>query len=188
MKRQPKDNVAGAVLQDVAGIAAGAVRTVGRVSKAVGSTMRLPGLTDAQTEAEHAPPGSRPGIESIPDIDTPPPPGKVHVRCIDYGPQSLDSFEVDDLDGFFEKPRPAEQAVRWINIDGLHPNTVNRFKQKYSLHTMAAEDVLHVPQRPKVEPYDQHWFLVVRMLKHVDGRLEAEQVSFFCFEDTLITF
>ncbi len=53
---------------------------------------------------------------------------------------------------------------------------------------LAAEDVLLVPQRPKVDPYEDHNFVVLRMLMLKGDRLVDEQVGIFCFNDTLITF
>jgi magnesium transporter len=57
-----------------------------------------------------------------------------------------------------------------------------------NFHTLAAEDVLRVPQRPKLEPYEGHLFIVARMLSLQERTLIAEQVSFFVFENTLLTF
>ncbi|MCA9550046.1 MAG: magnesium/cobalt transporter CorA, partial [Myxococcales bacterium] len=56
------------------------------------------------------------------------------------------------------------------------------------LHTLAAEDVLHVPQRPRVDPYDGHVFITVRMLQLLDGRLDSEQVSLFLLPRVVISF
>ena len=45
-----------------------------------------------------------------------------------------------------------------------------------------------MPQRPKVESYDEHLFVVMRMLQVKNGDLRAEQVSIFMIGDTVITF
>ena len=65
---------------------------------------------------------------------------------------------------------------------------VNRLRQAYGFHTLAAEDVLRTSQRPKLETFDNHLFVVVRMLTLKEGVLRQEQVSIFLFKDTLITF
>ena len=49
----------------------------------------------------------------------------------------------------------------------------------FALHTLAAEDVLHVPQRPRAEPYDGQLFVTLRMLQLSGQRLQAEQISLF---------
>ena len=58
----------------------------------------------------------------------------------------------------------------------------------HDFHTLAAEDVLHVPQRPKLEPYDDHSFIVARMTMLTDVGIRAEQISFMFYDKLLITF
>jgi len=64
---------------------------------------------------------------------------------------------------------------------------VNALRQHLGFHTLAAEDVLHVPQRPKLETYDGHLFLVARMLSLREGRLHQDQISLFLFNDLVLT-
>ena len=133
-------------------------------------------------------PGAPPGIDRDPRIAEPPPPGTVRIQCIQYGPDRIETLEVEDLEGFLGGERPAWCAVRWINVDGLHPYVINRFREAYSFHTLAAEDALHAPQRSKLDAYDDHLFLVAHMPRGAEGGFEDEQVSFVRFGDTLLTF
>jgi magnesium transporter len=133
-------------------------------------------------------PGSAPGIESIAGVDEPPAAGTIRIQCTDYGPERVESREVTDLADLFRKPRAGACPVRWLNVDGLHPHIVNRLRHELQFHTLAAEDVLRVPQRPKLETYDGHLFIVARMLSLREKALVSEQVSFFLFENTLLTF
>ncbi len=166
-----------------------ATHVVGSITRAIGSTLSLPGLKAKKPSAQpKAPPGSAPGIESLPDLDQPPAAGEIRVRCVDYAPDRIETHEVTDLDGFLEQPRPQWSKVRWINVDGLHPWAVNKLREKFGFHTLAAEDVLRVPQRPKLENYDDNLFIVVRMLMLVDSRLKHEQVSVFFYKDLMLTF
>lgn len=165
-----------------------AVSALGKTAALVGGALRLPGVRGRDARHARPAPGVRPGIESHQDLHTPPEPGKVKIRCIEYGREQVESAEVDDLDAFLNRPQPAWAAVRWINVDGLHPYIVNRLREKFGFHTLAAEDILHVPQRPKLEAFDNHLFLVTRMLRLIDDRLVAEQVSFVVYKNCLITF
>ncbi|MCF7760011.1 MAG: magnesium/cobalt transporter CorA [Cephaloticoccus sp.] len=135
-----------------------------------------------------APPGSIPGIESFGPMDQPPAPDAVRLQWYDYGVNAV-SFEAEgDLETMCSSERPADTLVRWINVDGLNPYVVNRLRQAYGIHTLAAEDVLRTSQRPKLEIFPNHLFVVVRMLTLRDGVMHQEQVSIFLFKDTLITF
>ena len=107
---------------------------------------------------------------------------------MDYGPTLLESHESQDLDALLKTPKPDGCKVRWINVDGIHPQIINRLRMAYNFHTLAAEDILHIPQRSKMELYEGHVFVVVHMLMLRDGALVDEQVSFVMFEDTILTF
>ncbi len=166
-----------------------ATNVVGSITRAITSTLSLPGLAVRKASAPpKAPPGSAPGIESMADLDRPPEPGTIRIRCIDYCPAQVETTEVTDLEAFLKQPRPAWSKVRWLNVDGLHPWVVNRLRTEYQFHTLAAEDVLRVPQRPKLEEYDDCLFIVVRMMMLKAERLVHEQVSMFFYNDVMLTF
>jgi magnesium transporter len=131
--------------------------------------------------------GNRPGIEGIPDTDTPPKPGSVGIELIDFGPSTITRQEFGDIETALASPRSEDQPVRWINIDGLHPYVINHCRKVLDLHTLHAEDVLHVPQRPRVEAEDGHLFIIARMLMANEEVLIAEQISFFLFPGLLLT-
>jgi len=154
-----------------------------------GAAPRLPGRTSETRPvcASPPPPGSAPGIESFDNLDSLPGAEAVRIHCMDYGPGRVESRDITDLDAFLSEPRPPGCGVRWINIEHLHPRVVDVFRRRFDVHTLAAEDVLRTSQRPKLETYDNHLFIVVRMLRLVDGSLMEEQVSLFLFADTLVT-
>ncbi len=170
------------------------VSGVAGVGKLIGTTLNaplhipLPGMHQPGSRQRRPKPGARAGIEHLDDINTPPPAGAVHIRCIDYSADRVQVSEAQDVRKFLAQPRPDWVKVRWINIDGLHPYVINQFKLAFKLHTLAAEDVMHVPQRPKVEVYEDHLFVTARMLMLKNHHLHSEQVSIFHFKDTLLTF
>ncbi len=82
----------------------------------------------------------------------------------------------------------APGGVTWINVDGLgDPGVLARLGERFGLHPLALEDVLNVPQRPKVERYDKHMFVVLRTMRLADGEVADEQVSLFFGAGWLIT-
>ncbi len=121
---------------------------------------------------------------------------QVVVTCIDY---SADQFQVQDVSHdfvkFLDQHRPPWTVVRWINIDGLsNPGIIRAVAEKYDLHPLAIEDVMHVRQRPKIEDYpseaDHHarLFVTARMLQLKQDTVYGEQVSMFLGHTTLLTF
>lgn len=171
-----------------------AVGTVGKGADLLGSALSLPGLKRTVPET---PPGTiPPGIENMPDVDVPPEPGTVDISFINYSADRIESGKVDDLHSFLTEPHPDWVAVQWINVSGLHPWVVNQFREGFGFHTLTAEDVLHIPQRPRLEFFEDHAFVICRMLQmlrsgpsdQADDGLDTEQVGLFLYGDTLITF
>jgi magnesium transporter len=107
---------------------------------------------------------------------------------------------VEDIDRFVAGHRPEWSKVSWINVDGLTDlKSVKALADKYELHPLAVEDLLNLPQRPKVDAYGEgasglpgthpaRLFVVARMLQLIDGQLASEQISFFVGHRTLLTF
>lgn len=77
----------------------------------------------------------------------------------------------------------------WINVDGLaDPQLIRDLGEMFGLHPLALEDVLHIPQRAKVEEYEDHIFATMRMVKKIDGLIDLEQISMFWGKGFVITF
>lgn len=142
-----------------------------------------------------AKPGSAPGVDLSEPSFSPAKPATARVTCIDYCPTDVRVQEVTDLQQFMNAHRPEWAAVRWINVDGLSDLAVIRaFAEKYRLHPLTVEDVLNIPQRPKVEafeaegPYQARLFIVTRMMELVDDHIKAEQISILIGHQTVLTF
>jgi magnesium transporter len=142
-----------------------------------------------------AAPGSAAGIEPHELVPVPGKAVSVRITAIDYSPQQVQFEEVQDLPAFTARHRPEWSAVRWINVDGLGDlGVVRALAEKYRLHPLAIEDVLHIPQRPKVQAYEEdggyqaRLFIIVRELELREGMLHTEQVSIFVGHNTVLTF
>jgi magnesium transporter len=142
-----------------------------------------------------AAPGSAAGIapQDLAPVTAAPP--SVRVTCIDYSPEQAILEEVQDVKAFIGRHRPEWSAVRWINVDGLADlGVVRAFAEKYRLHPLAVEDVLHVPQRPNVRAYEDdgtyqaRLFIIARELELREGQVHTEQVSIFVGHHTVLTF
>jgi magnesium transporter len=140
-------------------------------------------------------PGAAPGIEPRELAPVSGEPLSVRITCVDYSPEQVVSEEVKDLQAFIVKHRPDWAVVRWINVDGLGDLAVVRaLAEKYHLHPLAIEDVLHVPQRPRVQAYEEdgdyqaRLFVIVRELELRNHQLHTEQVSIFVGHRTVLTF
>jgi magnesium transporter len=123
----------------------------------------------------HKAPGSAPGTlqhTGARKVD------EVRIRLIDYDADGIEERTLRSIEECFAL---AEQPpVSWINVDGLHDvAVVEAVGERFRIHRLVLEDVLSTRQRPKVEEYDDHFLVVVKMLSF-DADAEcivAEQLS-----------
>ncbi|MEN8661497.1 MAG: magnesium/cobalt transporter CorA [Lentimonas sp.] len=151
----------------------------------IGKSVFHPINTTGNSPSKPAP-GTAPGIEHYlekADTDVP-----VRITSIDYGPEFYETTKHPIVDEALQAPRKDGQTVRWINIDGLNPKIIDRVCKHFGVHTLSAEDVLNTYQRPKLETFNDHMQIILRQIQVQDMKLKNEQISFFLFKDTLISF
>jgi magnesium transporter len=82
------------------------------------------------------------------------------------------------------------ESVSWLDVQGLgSENILRRVGQIFSLHPLVLEDVVNVPQRPKVEHYEDQLVIIARMINPKPDELgfESEQVGFVVGKGYLLT-
>ena len=87
--------------------------------------------------------------------------------------------------------RAAEEPDSFVWI-GLVEPTAEEFanvSRHFSLHPLAVEDAIHASQRPKLEPYDETLFMVLRPARYVDPQevIEMSQLMIFVGPHFLVT-
>jgi magnesium transporter len=127
------------------------------------------------------PPGAPPGT-----LVTDPSAPRPVMTMLAYSPQEFVEQSLSDpqqIQGFL-----GTWPVVWVNVEGVgDAATITKFGELFGLHRLALEDVLHTHQRPKVEQYGNHHFIVTRMVSLRD-HLETEQLSIFLGRDFVLTF
>jgi magnesium transporter len=128
-------------------------------------------------------PGSAPGTLNIED-DAPIP----NIILIDYNETKATRVHLPTPEAAV--PYLDTESVSWVDVQGLGSEDVlRRLGEVFSLHPMVLEDVVNVPQRPKVEEYDQQLVIVARMVMPSDegNGFVSEQVSFILGPHYLLT-
>ena len=129
-------------------------------------------------------PGASPGTL------TPPSDAATHVvvTAIHYTAEDYTETRVTDLQAYLQTaPR---DGVLWFNVDGLGDvQLLETLGAHFGLHPLSLEDVLHIPQRAKIEDYEHYQFLVFHMvLVEPEATGETEQVSLFLGPSYVLTF
>lgn len=84
----------------------------------------------------------------------------------------------------------ADDAMHWINIDGLHvPHFIEQLGKFIDIHPLVLEDILTIGQRPKIEEHQNYLFFVLHVLNYnkQTQHIEEEQASFILGSNFLIS-
>lgn len=85
--------------------------------------------------------------------------------------------------------RASGENLLWAEADvrDLENEDIALIADEFGLHPLAVEDAIHTRQRPKIDRYESHLFLVVHELVETDGQLEAAQIGCFIGEHYVLT-
>jgi magnesium transporter len=128
-------------------------------------------------------PGTPPGTLDL-EADDPPP----EMVLIDYREGMATRLKLTTPEEC--APYLDTHSVSWLDILGLgNQDTWERMAKVFNLHPIALEDVVNVPQRPKVVEYDDQLIIIAWMvtLKPGEDPLHKEQVSLILGKNYLLT-
>lgn len=130
----------------------------------------------------HPPVGSRPGTLMLSEDALPP---RIHV--MQYRADSVTEQQVTDPSKLRALLTVGDPL--WIDVQGLGDEGMLRvLAEMFSIHPLALEDVVNVPQRPTTDAYDHHQLYISRMARVVEDKLVLEQVSIFFSDKYVLTF
>ncbi|MFZ5892017.1 MAG: magnesium/cobalt transporter CorA [Myxococcota bacterium] len=112
--------------------------------------------------------------------------GRLKVMCV------LRVFEVPRGGPAIERSDVAIRAPRegelfWIDVQEPTREQLERLREPFGLHPLAIDDCLTLDQRPKLEEYRGHVFVVVHELSLDGEELEGREIHTFLGANFLIT-
>lgn len=113
----------------------------------------------------------------------------VHLAVFDYSEATSSEFDVDDVDSLLACKD--SNTATWVNVIGVHDvDVIARIGALFGLHPLVQEDIAHTSQRPKIEDYESHIYLVLRMIQYDDDakQIVTEQVSLVLGPTFVLTF
>lgn len=125
--------------------------------------------------------GAPPGIP-----DDLPSTGPSNIQIIAYNATKFEEHYLNDPDDI--RNYLGKWPVIWVNVDGLGSlELVKKVGQIFGLGELALEDVVLANEQAKVERYDQHLFIVARMLA-LKEEISNEQLNIFLGKNFVLTF
>ncbi|MBW4680735.1 MAG: magnesium/cobalt transporter CorA [Microcoleus vaginatus WJT46-NPBG5] len=128
-------------------------------------------------------PGSLPGTLDL-EPNAPPP----DIVLIDYCETNASRHKITAPEAC--APYLDTESVSWVDILGLgNQETWRKLGQVFNLHPLTQEDIVNVPQRPKVADYSDHLVIITQMVmpKEKTGGFWIEQVSLVLGKHYLLT-
>lgn len=112
---------------------------------------------------------------------------EVKYHLIDYNAQEVidrPNATLEECLELIEHP-----TVTWINVTGLHDaSVIEKIGHQFKLNPLVMEDILNPTQRPKCEDFKDYLYIVVRLFRKENGKLEDEQISIILGRGYLISF
>jgi magnesium transporter len=114
---------------------------------------------------------------------------EVDVSIIHYTEETIEEKKltsIDDCLDYANKP-----GVVWINIEGVKKTAViEKIGKAFNLHPLLLEDIVCGEQRPKIDDYEDHLFMVMKMLSYNEAakEIKSEQVSFVLGRNYVLSF
>ncbi len=130
---------------------------------------------------KRAAPGAAPG-----QLVADPTAVETRTSIIAYGPDQIE--EIPACDPARIASLSGSRPVLWVDVSGLADHeAITAVGTAFGVHPLAIEDAVNTHQRPKAEGYEDHVFIVYRMLTPESGA-EGEQVAMVVGRDFVLTF
>jgi len=108
------------------------------------------------------------------------------IRAIGYGPDGVESQSIERV-ADLETLRGRHPVV-WVRVQGLADiDAIRAMGEVFGLHSLALEDIVNTHQRAKLDEYDDHFLIVLRMPVAVDD-VHMEQLAIVLGDGYVLSF
>ncbi|MBW2938214.1 magnesium/cobalt transporter CorA [Aureisphaera sp. CAU 1614] len=110
------------------------------------------------------------------------------IEIQDYSKEGVHVIKTNNVEDAF-KFKTTDQ-ITWINVNGLnHTEEISKLGHYYGLHPLVMEDILNTDHRPKVDEYEDYFFVVLKMLYfNKDEQFTVEHISLVLGKNYVLTF
>ena len=112
---------------------------------------------------------------------------KPKISILDYDEHQLEEKIAQSVEECF--PFRRKKSITWINIDGIHdPKIIRDIGEHFGFHYLILEDIMNNEQRPKIETFENHIFIILKMLTYQKKEVVTEQISIIIGKNFVISF
>lgn len=111
------------------------------------------------------------------------------IHLFEYNERNLIEKDIDDLQEL--SGRNKTDSVTWVNVRGIHDEKViEQLGNIFDVHPLAMEDLMNTSQRPKIDEYQDHVFIVMKVFffNAEKNSIEIEQISLVLGDNYVLSF
>ena len=132
---------------------------------------------------KRSPPGTAPGVINLPEDAL-----TLQIKTIIYDQDTIEEKTLSSLNDIKSQLTGNPEKVHWFDIKGFSNLTfLEQLSEYFGIHKLQMEDVVSDYQRPKMEEYKGHLFLVSRVLKENENGIQNDQLSIFLGTNFILT-
>jgi magnesium transporter len=109
----------------------------------------------------------------------------VLTRCYRDGKLHAEGFPIEEVSEHLREPGVAV----WFDLGAPDERALDVIREELGLHALAVEDALQAGQRPKLDHYPEHLFVVAYAVRieRTTGVLDAQEVNIFLTPSAMVT-
>ena len=77
---------------------------------------------------------------------------------------------------------------QWVDLEGSTVDEITETAAKFKIHPLAVQAILEGEERPRIQDFESHTFIVLQPLKHMDGDLEFCEMQVVLSKEWILTF
>jgi magnesium transporter len=104
------------------------------------------------------------------------------MQILECTPQGLQQIEQPNWETIF-----ADGGQFWVDITGPTVEDTRIMREHFDFHPLAIEDSTNQQQRPKVEEYPNHLFMILNPVAYLDGEVIFRELDVFLGDNFLVT-
>lgn len=105
------------------------------------------------------------------------------MRVVRFTEAGMEPIEAPDLPALLAQPN----GVLWVDLSGPTVEDVRLMRDVFHFHPLAIEDTTNQRQRPKVEEYRDHLFIILNPVDEYTGELSFRELDVFVTHSTIVT-
>lgn len=109
----------------------------------------------------------------------------IKIQLLNTAQIDADAVRLESLDQLVAKPH----TLLWIDLVDPTPDDFARIENEFHFHTLALEDAQKRHQRPKIDIYDDYFFIVFYAVRLTEGEIlfDTQEISFFVGHNYLVS-